>query len=68
MSGIKDLHGLLFWLDGGKGKQSIMEKTLSNNKQLSREKAHILRELKRENWQMPIKKRASKFVNKPSNY
>jgi|GEM_PF-3279009 len=65
MSGIKDLHSLLFLLDGSKSKQSVMKKILGNKRQLPREKAHILRELERENWPLRPNREAPKFANEP---
>lgn len=43
MSGIKDLHGLLYWLDNSKSPR--LKQVLSNQRPLTRKKAEILREL-----------------------
>jgi len=46
MSGIKDLHGLLFWLDNTK--RSSLEQVLANSRMLPKEKASIMRDLEEE--------------------
>ena len=65
MSGIKDLHSLLFWLDNTK--QSTMEKTLSNSRKLPREKSQILQDLEEARKMFLNNNKPAKFVNKPPN-
>jgi hypothetical protein len=43
LSGIKDLHGLLFWLDNSK--EQRMSQVLANKRKISRERASIMRDL-----------------------
>ena len=56
---MKDLHGLLFWLDNTK--QSTMKKILSNRRPMCREKSKILREIE-EVRQKQVNNTAPKFV------
>lgn len=66
MHGIKDLHCLLFMLNNNEATQSTMKKILSNKRQMTREKANILRDIGMEQILMS-KKHPPKFVIKPPN-
>ncbi len=46
MSGIKDLHTLLFWLDNTKG--AAMKQMLHHPRPVAKEKATLLKDLERE--------------------
>lgn len=66
MSGIKDLHSLLFWLDNTKG--AAMRKALHHSRPVTREKKYLLKELEREGFfNLPIQQ-VPKFEKKAPNH
>lgn len=46
MGGIKDLAGLQFWMDNSK--KANLEQILNNQRQIPKDRAHILRDLEEE--------------------
>ena len=64
MSGIKDLHTLLYWLNNTQ--EDAMKKVLRNSRSLPKEKVDLIRDLEKEGFfQRKIIDR--KFENKSSN-
>ncbi len=51
MSGIKDLHGLLFWMDNSTGPS--LHKVLSDRRKLAKRKQLLLQQIESENRAAP---------------
>ena len=62
MSGIKDLHTLLYWLDNTRS--DSMKKVLSNTRSLSSSKVELIRDLERDGFFQQRTLNSHKFEKK----